>query len=138
MLTLYTGGTFDILHSGHINFLKQCKEKADIVVVSLNTDAFCKQYKRKPIMNYKERKACLLGCRYVDKVVKNTGGFDSKPAILKVKPDMIAHGNDWTGAKYLKQLQITKEFLKKNKIKLVYVEYTKGISTTNILKRCEQ
>jgi glycerol-3-phosphate cytidylyltransferase len=137
MIKLYTGGTFDILHPGHINFLKKCKAMADMVIVSLNTDEFCKEYKRKPLMTYRERKACLLGCKYVDGVVENTGGYDSKPAILKVKPDLIAHGDDWVGPSYLKQLKIDSKFLKKNGIKLVQIPYSKGISTTKILKRCK-
>ena len=50
---LYTGGTFDLPHYGHLNFLKQCSKIADEVVVSLNTDAFIYEYKKNyPIMNY--------------------------------------------------------------------------------------
>jgi glycerol-3-phosphate cytidylyltransferase len=135
---LYTGGTFDIPHIGHFTFLKRCKEIADFVVVALNTDEFCSQYKRKPIMTYEERKATLKSIPYVDSVIKNTGGYDSKPAILNVMPDYIVHGDDWTGAKYLKQLAIDRTFLKKHKIKLLYVPYTKGISTSEIIKRIKQ
>ena len=40
---LYTGGTFDLFHSGHVNFLSRCKLLADEVVVSLNTDQFIKK-----------------------------------------------------------------------------------------------
>jgi glycerol-3-phosphate cytidylyltransferase len=137
MIKLYTGGTFDILHPGHVNFLEKCKEIADLVIVSLNTDEFCEQYKRKPLMTYKERKACLLGCRYVDAVVENTGGYDSKQAILYVEPNLIAHGDDWTGDKYMEQLGINQEFLDEHGIELVYIPYTKGISTTELLKRCK-
>ena len=132
---VYTGGTFDLLHPGHMNFLKKARELGDFLVVSLNTDEFCAQYKRKPIMTYKERKEALKACRYVDAVVENSGGFDSKPAIDAVRPQIIVHGDDWTGPKYLKQLGITSGYLKKRGIKLVYVPYTKGISTTNLIKR---
>ena len=45
---LYTGGTFDIFHYGHINFLRQCSKLADSVIVSLNTDEFIKEYKGRP------------------------------------------------------------------------------------------
>ena len=42
---LYTGGTFDLFHYGHANFLKQCNLLADEVIVSLNTDEFIKKFK---------------------------------------------------------------------------------------------
>ena len=50
-LTVYTGGTFDLLHAGHVKFLRRCAEFGR-VVVALNTDEFVEQYKgRKPIMD---------------------------------------------------------------------------------------
>ena len=70
MKKLYTGGTFDLFHRGHVNFLKMCKEIADYVVVSLNTDEFIYEYKGKyPILDYKHRRDVLLGCKYVDEVI---------------------------------------------------------------------
>ncbi len=85
--TLYTGGTFDVFHYGHMNFLRQCSKIADKVVVSLNTDEFIEYYKGKPpIMNYEERKKSLEFCKFVDEVIPNVGGADSKPSILQVKP----------------------------------------------------
>jgi len=65
-MILYTGGTFDLLHYGHMNFLKQCSKISDRVIVSLNTDEFIFKYKNKyPIMTYDERKRSLEGVRYV-------------------------------------------------------------------------
>lgn len=135
MITGYTGGTFDLLHAGHIQFLRKCKNRCDFLVVGLNTDGFASEYKRKPVMSYQERKQALEGCKYVDLVVKNTGGKDSKPAISVVNPKFLLHGDDWTGENYLKQLDITVEWLKENAIELVYIPYTKGISTSEIIKR---
>ena len=48
-LTVYTGGTFDLPHSGHVNFLKKCAQLGD-VYVALNTDEFIEQYKGKPLV----------------------------------------------------------------------------------------
>ena len=85
MKILYTGGTFDLFHYGHANFLKKCKTLADKVVVSLNTDEFILKYKGKsPIMNYKERELSLLYCKFVDSVIANVGGEDSKISIEKI------------------------------------------------------
>jgi len=136
---VYTGGTFDLLHSGHTRFLKACRRLAGQdgrVVVALNTDAFIQAYKgSSPIMSFDERKELLLGCRYVDDVVANIGGADSKPSIEQVMPDYVVVGDDWARKDYYAQMQFTREWLDQHDIQLVYVPYTPGISTTDIKKR---
>jgi len=133
---LYTGGTFDLFHAGHVNFLRQCKKLADKVVVSLNTDEFIEEYKGKPpICNYQQRRTMLESCIYVDKVVCNSGGPDSKPSILVTGPNIIAIGDDWAKKDYYKQMQFTQEWLDMYDITLIYIPYTKNISTTIIKKK---
>ena len=136
---LYTGGTFDCFHFGHTNFLRQCKQlvgRNGLVVVSLNTDEFIKEFKGKtPLMSYKERKAVLEGCRYVDLVVVNVGGKDSKKTIEIVRPDIVAIGTDWARKNYYKQMMFTQEWLDERGILLVYLPYKKGISTTALKER---
>lgn len=133
---LYTGGTFDLFHYGHTNFLRQCSKLADKIVVSLNTDEFIQEYKGKtPIMTYSEREQSLMDCKYVHTVVPNSGGADSKPTISQVNPDIIAIGTDWAKKDYYKQMQFTQEWLDDNDILLVYLAYTEGISTTELKKR---
>lgn len=136
MRTLYTGGSFDIFHYGHMNFLKKCRILGDYIIVALNTDEFITSYKGKPpIMNYNEReKALLLSC-YVDKVIPNVGGADSKPAILSAKPKIIAIGDDWAHKDYFTQMDFTQDWLDENNIVLTYLPYTKGISTTDLKLR---
>ena len=102
---LYTGGTFDLFHFGHQNFLKQCKRLADKVVVSLNTDDFVERFKdHKTILKYKEREQSLRYCKYVDQVIKNGAGEDSRACILTVRPHIIAIGDDWAHKNYYKQM----------------------------------
>lgn len=137
MLTVYTGGTFDLFHRGHVNFLRQCA-KLGRVVVALNTDEFILEYKgRPPVMTYKERETVLLACKYVFAVVPNTGGADSKPAIESIQPDIIAIGTDWAIKDYYKQMQFTQEWLDERDILLVYIPYTSEISTTIIKGRMQ-
>lgn len=130
---VYTGGTFDLFHRGHVNLLKKCKEIGDIVVVSLNTDEFIEEYKgNPPVIDYESRRVVLESCRYVDKVVPNIGGKDSKPAILNVKPNYIVIGDDWLNKDYHKQMGFTQDWLDENRIELIYIKYTDGISSTKI------
>jgi glycerol-3-phosphate cytidylyltransferase len=136
---VYTGGTFDLFHAGHVKFLKACRKIAGDsgqVVVALNTDEFIEAYKGKaPIMSYEERKTILLSCKYVDSVVSNIAGADSKPSILQVHPDFIVIGDDWAKKDYYAQMQFTQKWLDASLIQLVYVPYTQGISTTELKKR---
>ena len=134
MRRVYVGGTFDLLHPGHIRLLQRAAEIGD-VWVSLNTDEFATRYKRKPIMSYEERKTMLMATKWVTHVIKNEGDEDSKPAILTVKPRFLIHGDDWTGTNYLDQLGVTQDWLNENRIGLVYLPYTKGISSSDIEQR---
>jgi glycerol-3-phosphate cytidylyltransferase len=150
---VYTGGTFDMFHAGHVNFLKQCRRIADggaardyygsrgdnpahedgQVIVSLNTDRFVETYKGKaPVISYADRKSVLEGCKYVDKVVENSKGADSKPAILLVKPDFIVIDTGWAFEDYYAQMSFTQDWLDTQDIGLIYVPRKQGISTTEI------
>jgi len=101
----------------------------------LNTDEFILEYKgESPCYNYDQRKSILESCEYVDLVIKNVGGYDSKQSIEVVSPNIIAVGSDWKEKNYHKQMGFTNEWLLKNGITLEYIPYTENISTT-IIKR---
>jgi glycerol-3-phosphate cytidylyltransferase len=138
-LRVYTGGTFDLFHAGHVRLLERCRElsgESGMVIVSLNTDEFIEEYKGKPpIISYQDRAEVLLSCRYVDKVIPNFGNEDSKPAIIEASPDIIAIGSDWARKDYYKQMQFTQDWLDKLNISLIYIPYTQGISSTDIKTR---
>lgn len=141
MNIVYTGGTFDLFHSGHVNLLKRCKEVAGQdgkVVVALNTDDFIFQFKnKKPICSEQERLDVLLACRYVDEVVMNVGGQDSRISIEMVGPNYIVVGSDWAKKDYYAQMSFTQEWLDERGIGLVYVPYTQTISSTKIRGRMQ-
>ena len=130
---------FDLFHSAHVRFLKACRRLAGDdgeVVVALNTDAFIQAYKgNSPVMSFDERKEVLLGCKYVDSVISNIGGADSKPSILQVMPDYVVIGDDWARKDYYAQMQFTRDWLDQHDIQLIYVPYTPGISTTDLKSR---
>lgn len=133
MITLYTGGTFDLFHDGHVNLLKRCKLLSDKVVVSLNSDDFIFNYKGSyPVMSYEQRKTILESCIYVDSVIPNINGANSKTSILEVNPDIIAIGSDWAYKDYYTQMGFDQQWLDDHNIMLLYIPYTTTISSTKI------
>ena len=135
MITVYTGGTFDLFHAGHVRFLRQCAE-IGYVTVSVNTDDFVMRYKGKaPVIKLEDRITVLNACRWVSRVVVNEGGEDSRKAIRMAAPNVIAIGSDWQTKDYCRQMGFTSDWLEDRSIALVYLPYTDGISSTLIKER---
>jgi len=135
MPKVYTGGTFDLFHAGHVHFLRKCYQFGS-VTVALNTDEFIQQFKgHKPVMSYAERYEVLNSCKYVSEVVPNLSGADSRPTISLIQPDIIVVGDDWKNKDYCKQMGFTEDWLRARNVKLIYVPYTQNISTTEIKRR---
>lgn len=136
MGVVYSGGTFDLMHAGHSNFLRRCAELGDRVVIALNTDEFIEEYKGKPpVISYADRRDVLLACRYVDEVIPNIGGPDSRITIETVMPDLIVIGSDWARRDYYTQMGFDQDWLDARGIGLCYIPYTPGISSTAIKER---
>jgi glycerol-3-phosphate cytidylyltransferase len=134
---IYVGGTFDLFHYGHARFLEQCS-KYGKVIVAINTDDFCERYKRKPVLTLGERIESVAACKWVNDVIVNIGDEDSGVTIDTIKYKKvthIAHGDDWTGDSLIEQLGISQEWLDERGISMLYVPYTKGISTSDIIGR---
>lgn len=134
-MIVYTGGTFDLFHAGHVNFLKLCAGFGK-VVVALNSDEFVTNYKgAPPVMTFLERKEVLESCVFVSKVIMNSGDEDSRVAIDSVGPGIIAIGSDWARKNYYQQMGFDQDWLDSRNICLVYVPYSRGISSTQIKSR---
>jgi glycerol-3-phosphate cytidylyltransferase len=138
-MRVLTIGTFDLLHPGHVALLERCVELGGDrahVSVGVNTDDFIKRYKGGyPVMSLVERLEMLRAIRWVDDVLINKGNEDCKVLIDEVKPDLLVVGSDWVGKDYLKQTGLTREYLERRDIALVFLPYTAGISTTALKAR---
>ena len=77
----------------------------------------------------------MLGCKYVDKVITNIGDYDSKIPIELIMPDYVVIGSDWARKDYYKQMQFDQDWLDERNIGLIYIPYSKGISSTNLKQR---
>lgn len=130
-----TIGTFDILHWGHIDFLRECK-KLGSVTVGINSDVFVETFKSKPIMSLNERVKGIssLGLKTV---INSTPG---RLLIDLVKPDILAVGSDWARKDYLAQIGVSQDWLDERHIILAYIPYVQKlpISTTEIKRRIRE
>lgn len=95
-IVLANGG-FDLLHVGHVRYLRAAARHGDILVVALNSDASLRRLKGpgRPILPQAERAALIAGLACVDYVVL----FDEpnvESILLALKPDVHAKGSDYT------------------------------------------
>ncbi len=126
-----TNGCFDILHVGHVRYLQKTKSLADFSIVMLNSDKSVKLIKgeTRPINNQEDRAEILTALCCVDYVVL----FEERsPAELleKIKPDIYTKGADYT----LETLP-EREIVERNGIKVEFIDFVQGKSTTNIIKK---
>lgn len=128
-------GNFDLFHAGHVRFFKRLAVYGR-VCVALNRDEFSARYKRPTICSLDERMEMLRACRYVTDVYVNEGDEDASAVILESGCTHIAHGNDWTGDSLLDQLGIDQGFLDQHGIEMLYVPYSHGVSTSDLIERC--
>lgn len=138
-MIVYNGGSYDLLHPGHLSVFAQMRllaGPAGEVVIALNTDEFIAEFKgHPPVQPYEVRAAVLSGVRNIDRVIPNVGGADARPAIEQVGPDIIAVGRDWWSeddSKYCRQMGFTKEWLAERGIRLEYLHWLDGHSSTNL------
>ncbi len=89
-------GSFDVLHFGHIESLKEAKKQGDILIIPLNSDKSIRLYKgsNHPINSQKKRAEALTVLECVDYIVL----FDEincKNILNKIKPNIHCNGSDW-------------------------------------------
>lgn len=135
-------GTMDLVHLGHINLLKRCRELAmwDKVIVGLNTDEFIEKYKgKKPVMSYQERKDTILSMGLADEILPNDQpNGTAKQLIIDSGAKLIVVGSDWAVKDYVGQLGINWDWLERNNIGIAYFPRTKGLSTTELKRRIHE
>jgi len=86
-------------------------------------------------MSFSARESALQRCRFVDRVIENIDGQDSKTAIDEVGPSVLAIVGDWAQRDYYDQMSFSQRWLGDREIARVYIPSTPGVSTTEIEKR---
>ncbi len=124
-------GCFDILHIGHINYLREAKKIADVLVVALNSDKSVKKIKGegRPIMSQEERAELLSAIKYIDYIII----FDEEnviPILQELSPDFHCKGSD-----YSEESVPEKTFSDANNIRTIIVGGPKIESSSNIIQK---
>ena len=122
MKRVITYGTYDLLHYGHIELLRRAREMGDYLIVALSTDEFNQIKNKKSYYDYEQRKMMLESIRYVDLVIPEEGWGQKEKDVDRFDVDVFVMGHDWEGEF---------DFLK-DKCEVIYLNRTKGISTTKI------
>lgn len=95
MTRILAFGVFDLLHPGHLAFLKQARRLGNELVVVVTRDDVAKQEKgRRPRLSVRERMELVAGVRWVDRVVMGDPPQRYFSVIRRLKPDIIAIGYD--------------------------------------------
>lgn len=129
----FTNGCFDILHPGHIDFLKKCKKQCELLIVGLNSDDSVKKLKgkKRPIINQKFRSYQLINLNIVDMIIIFDQN-DPLELIKFIKPDVL-----FKGSEYEKKEIIGEKFMSRFKKKTVRIKTLnkKLFSSSNFIKK---
>lgn len=128
----YTDGVYDLFHVGHLNMINTAKEHCEYLIVGVHGDEVVKEYKHHvPIINENDRRKIVASIKGVDEAVINQ--FRDKLKLWELYHfDVVFIGDDWKGTERWNQFE---KVLGKLGVDVVYVPYTKGISTTEIRRK---
>lgn len=128
---VFTNGCFDLLHPGHVRYLKQARALGDALVVALNSDASVRALKgaNRPILNQHERAEVIAALESVDYVVV----FEEetpRDLIAALIPDVLVKGGDWQ----IDQI-VGRDEVEAAGGKVLSLPFVEGLSTTDIIGR---
>ena len=128
---VFTNGCFDIIHSGHLDLLKEAKSYGDKLIVGLNSDKSVSKLKGpgRPIIGQSERKKILSALKFVDEVIIFNEENPLK-LIKKLKPSILVKGADYT-----KEQVVGGAFVESYGGEIKLVKLTKGKSSSKIINK---
>ena len=128
----YTDGVYDLFHVGHLNMIETAKKQCEYLIVGVHGDSVVSQYKhRYPIIPEAERARIIGAIKGVDRVVINDVR-DKLTLLERYHFNVVFIGDDWKGTDRWNSFE---KILGERNVDVIYVPYTKGISTTDIKKR---
>ncbi len=126
---VFTNGCFDLLHLGHIDYLSKAKDRGDVLIVGVNTDASVQRLKgaNRPITNETSRSMIIASLQFVSAVVL-FGEDTPYELIQQVQPDVLVKGSD-----YKAEDIVGYDVVKAKGGEIVTIDFLEGYSTTGII-----
>jgi rfaE bifunctional protein nucleotidyltransferase chain/domain len=127
----FTNGCFDILHVGHVRYLREAKKTADVLVLALNSDSSVRSIKgeERPLVPENERAEVLSALEFID-FITIFPELTPLELINYLKPDVLIKGGDWPEEKV-----VGREEVKKWGGRVAIIPEVEGKSTTNIVEK---
>lgn len=133
----YTVGVFDLFHVGHLNLLERCKEYCEKLCVGVCDDRYVREIKHKePVIGEDDRLRIIRALKCVDDAFLTTYEETENKLLVtdRCDFDVLFSGDDWKGSE--RYLKTEREFAEVGKA-IVYLPYTKGISTSGIKEKLQ-
>jgi D-beta-D-heptose 7-phosphate kinase/D-beta-D-heptose 1-phosphate adenosyltransferase len=128
---VFTNGVFDIVHIGHVDYLRRARELGDVLVVAINGDESVHRIKgpKRPIIGETDHSFVVANLKRVDYVC--IFNEDTPYETIKLlQPDVLVKGADWKAEDV-----VGRDIVEARGGKVVTMKYLDGKSTTNIIKR---
>lgn len=127
----YICGVFDMFHIGHLAILRRCREYCDHLIVGMDSDDLTELYKsRRPVINQDDRMEIIRELRCVDEVVL----VDFHNHSPQLAWELYRFDVQFCGDDHEKELQEARKWLREHGSDMVFLPYTKRISTTMLRK----
>lgn len=128
-MIVYTVGTFDLLHVGHLALLNHCKTLGDVVAVGVASDEVVNLYKPQvPVIPHNQRMEMLEALQCVD-IVRPYHELEYVSGCKELKPDIFVIGEDWSRKQHNLDVE---SYLEGAGEKIIQISYNPRTSSTEI------
>ena len=125
-----TNGVFDLLHPGHVRYLKEARRLGDALVVAVNSDASVRATKPGRPINPQAERAELLGALICVDVVTIFDEETPHAVITRIQPDVLVKGADWAA-----DAIVGRDVVEARGGRVVRLSLTEGFSTSQLIQR---
>ncbi len=130
-----TNGCFDVIHAGHVDYLREARRQGDVLVVAVNSDAQVQALKGhgRPVYTEPERLAILGELNCIDYLVT----FDDRTAhrmIETIRPDIYVKGGDYR-PQDVAEYDLLKPMMDRGEIEFRTLAHRPGLSSTEVIAR---